>query len=102
MELAGRVAIVTGGGTGIGRSTCIRLAKAGAKAVVVNYSRSVEDASGSIQGSLQQTLIFDWLRRRRRVPQQRLARGEIRQFLRVCRIACRPGVEQRIARATLV
>ena len=47
MELAGRVAIVTGGGTGIGRSTCIRLAKAGAKAVVVNYSRSVEDAEST-------------------------------------------------------
>src|SRR5437762_13891817 len=47
MDLAGRVAIVTGGGTGIGRSTCIRLAKAGAKAVVVNYSRSVEDAEST-------------------------------------------------------
>ena len=47
MDLAGRVAIVTGSGTGIGRSTCIRLAKAGAKAVVVNYSRSVEDAEST-------------------------------------------------------
>src|SRR5258706_235886 len=44
MELAGRVAIVTGGGTGIGRATALRLAKSGAKAVVINYSRSAPEA----------------------------------------------------------
>jgi NAD(P)-dependent dehydrogenase (short-subunit alcohol dehydrogenase family) len=49
MELAGRVAIVTGGGTGIGRATSMRLARAGVKAVVVNYSRSAEDAEATAQ-----------------------------------------------------
>ena len=44
MELAGRIAIVTGGGTGIGRSTCLLLARRGIKGVVVNYSRSEGDA----------------------------------------------------------
>src|ERR1700693_2740659 len=44
MEVKGRVAIVTGAGTGIGRAVCLRLAKAGAKAIVVNYSRSDKDA----------------------------------------------------------
>jgi len=43
MELEGRAAIVTGGGTGVGRETALLLARRGC-AVVVNYSRSREDA----------------------------------------------------------
>jgi NAD(P)-dependent dehydrogenase (short-subunit alcohol dehydrogenase family) len=47
MDLDGRVAIVTGGGTGIGRATALRLAQSGAKAVVVNYSRSAAEAEST-------------------------------------------------------
>jgi 3-oxoacyl-[acyl-carrier protein] reductase len=47
VDLKGCVAIVTGGGTGIGRATAIRLAQAGAKAVVVNYSRSEAEAKAT-------------------------------------------------------
>jgi NAD(P)-dependent dehydrogenase (short-subunit alcohol dehydrogenase family) len=47
MELADRVAIVTGAGTGIGRATALLLARRGVKAVVVNYSRSAADAEST-------------------------------------------------------
>ena len=49
MDLAGRVAIVTGGGTGIGRATSIRLAQRGAKAVVINFSRSADEAEATAE-----------------------------------------------------
>ncbi|WP_319560449.1 SDR family NAD(P)-dependent oxidoreductase [Marispirochaeta sp.] len=42
-----KVAIITGGGTGIGRSTALMLAERGV-ACVVNYSRSKEDAEKTV------------------------------------------------------
>src|SRR5260370_31513873 len=49
MDVGGRGAIVTGGGTGIGRATSVRLAKSGAKAVVVNFSRSASEAESTAE-----------------------------------------------------
>ncbi len=43
MTLAGKGAIVTGGGTGVGRATALELARQGCS-VLINYSRSREDA----------------------------------------------------------
>jgi 3-oxoacyl-[acyl-carrier protein] reductase len=43
MEVQGKAAIVTGGGTGVGAATAMRLARLGCS-VVVNYSRSSESA----------------------------------------------------------
>ncbi|PFE05127.1 3-oxoacyl-ACP reductase [Bacillus cereus] len=43
MNIKDKVAIITGGGTGIGKAVALRLASLGAK-VVVNYSRSEKEA----------------------------------------------------------
>jgi len=48
MELAGTVAVITGGGTGIGRATALALGRAGAAGVVVNYSRSAAEAESVV------------------------------------------------------
>lgn len=44
MQLEGRVALVTGGATGIGRATARRLAEAGAAAVAVSYHTAAAEA----------------------------------------------------------
>ncbi|PYI52466.1 SDR family NAD(P)-dependent oxidoreductase [Paenibacillus flagellatus] len=48
MNITNKVALVTGGGTGIGRATCLALAERGAT-VVVNYSRSEAEAEETVQ-----------------------------------------------------
>jgi len=58
-----KVVLVTGGGTGIGKATCIRLSSLGAN-VVINYSKSVEEAKDtynqlSTDGLLYQADISD-------------------------------------------
>ena len=48
MDFAGKVAIVTGGGTGMGKAISSGLAAAGAS-VVVNYSRSADEATATVR-----------------------------------------------------
>ena len=48
MNLKHKVAVVTGGGTGIGRAVALTLSKRGA-AVAINYSRSEADAEETVQ-----------------------------------------------------
>lgn len=47
MDLDNKVALVTGGGTGIGRATCLALAKRGVT-VAVNYAHSKNDAEETV------------------------------------------------------
>lgn len=47
MDIAGKTALVTGGGTGLGQEISLQLARAGAD-VAVNYSRSKNEASGVV------------------------------------------------------
>ena len=53
--LAGKSAIVTGGGRGIGRGVCLALAKAGAKVVVADLGVEV-DGTGKSAGPAQETV----------------------------------------------
>jgi 3-oxoacyl-[acyl-carrier protein] reductase len=53
MELKGKVALVTGGATGIGRATVLSLARAGASSVAINY-RSAKAEAERLAGEVRQ------------------------------------------------
>ena len=58
MELAGQIAIVTGGGRGIGRATALELAKLGAEIVVAEMdSAGAEKTAAEIQGLGRKALV---------------------------------------------
>lgn len=48
MKVDGKAAVVTGGGTGVGRATALELARGGCS-VLVNYSKSRDDAERTVE-----------------------------------------------------
>ncbi len=62
MKLAGKIAIITGGGSGIGRATALRFAAEGAKLVLVDRDRAAADETAAAlaeQGAQAQIHIGD-------------------------------------------
>ena len=51
MRLAKKVAVITGGGSGIGRATVLRFLREGAKVVLADYNQETgESVAGSLGG----------------------------------------------------
>src|SRR5881628_318219 len=48
-DFDGKIVLVTGGATGLGAAIAIGAAKRGAKAVIVNYSKSVKEAEATAE-----------------------------------------------------
>jgi 3-oxoacyl-[acyl-carrier protein] reductase len=102
VKLEGKVAVVTGGGTGIGRAVCLRFAQEGC-AVAVNYSKSQREAEEVV--AVAQGLGVPALAIRADVGKDSEARGLIKEAVdklgRVDILVNNAGYSQRIPHRNL-
>jgi 3-oxoacyl-[acyl-carrier protein] reductase len=77
-ELAGQVALITGGGRGIGRNTALELARAGAEVVVAaRSSDEIEETAAEVGGLAVQCDVSDREQVERMVEQVESAYGKV-------------------------
>src|SRR2546428_5562654 len=59
MRLANKVALITGGGSGIGKASCLLFAREGAKVVVVDLRKDTADATAKEIGGQAKAFAAD-------------------------------------------
>ena len=85
-SLKGKVAIVTGGGSGIGKAVCLRFARAGAKVVVADI-RNASDVAKEVKGIFVKTDVSN------EVQVKRLMKTAVSKFGRLDIVVNNAGID---------
>ncbi len=78
-DFAGKIVLVTGSGTGLGAAIAVGAAKRGAKAVIINYSKSLKEAQATAEAV------------RAAGAETEIAQGDVAEDADCCKIAAVAG-----------